>query len=444
MAQFRTSADLVSSVLRRCGENQDSTSNYYQQAIDYLNQIHHTVITGGSEFNLEVDEPWVWASARRPIVLEIQPAHTTGSVTLTQGSESGTFSSAPSSSLEGYYLKLNNGPEVYRIAQHTAASAAFELDAAFPQTTVTGQTFLALKLEYDLSDSYIVIDSSNDKLDFIESGTTVLTGTLVHGSYLPADLATAVAVALNAAGTHSNTYSASYDSLRKLFSATSALNGTGTPIFKPQGAGTNYYRSAWDTLGYDFENLTSAATQTAVYSLSAVTRLVQPARCYYVDGRNAGQQGIIPAVDQLILDRDYPLSRLVSGVPTAYAAVAEYPNGAHTVRFNKYPDRKMRVEFEYIPVPKDLKDSSASIPLIPRKFIRVLEYGAAFYILTDKRDSKAQTYFQIAQQTLQAMKKFNFNELKNTGRNYGNVIARRDLMCDRDRNPLYGYDKDVI
>jgi hypothetical protein len=437
----RTSADLVSSVLRRCGENSDSTSPYYQQAIDYLDQIHSTVITGGNEFNLEVDEPWVWARARKPLVLEIQPYYATGSVSLTQGSVSGTFSSAPSYSTSGYFLKLDSGPEIYRIAQHTASSTSFSLDAAFPQTTVTGATFKAFKLDYDLVNDYITIDSENDRLDFIESGTTVLTGAITQGVYSPSGLATAVAAALNSAGTHTNTYSCSYDTIQRLFTVTSNLGGTGTPIFQPQGAGTNYYRSAWNTLGFDYSNQTGASSYTSTYAHSTIVRLIGPARCYYGTSYNYGEsQGLVTGIDALSMEKNFPLSQVSAGTPTEFCVIREKSDGTQVIRLNKFTDRKMRFEVDHVAYPKSLLNNSASIPLIPRKFIRLLEFGATFYVLTDKRDAKAQSYYSLAQQTLQSMMKFNRKELERIGKNFGNIVARPDMVPDKRRYFLFGYD----
>lgn len=438
----KTTADLVSSVLRRCGENSDSSSPYYQQAIDYLDQIHNTVITGGSEFNLDVDEPWVWAKARRPLVLEIQPYYSTGSVSLTQGSSSGTFSAAPTISLEKYFLKLDSGPEVYRIASHAANSTGFSLDAAFPQTSATGATFKAFLLDYDLVNNYIVIDSENDTMDFIESGTTVLTATIAHGSYTPASLTNAVASALNSAGTHGNSYSVTYDSNQRLFTVTSNLGGSGSPVFQPQPISSNYYRSTWNTLGYDFLTLTGAGTYTGTYPHSTVIRLLGPARAYYGSFYNYGDvQGQVAGMDPLAFDNTNPLSGAKIGTPTNFAVIREKPDGTQTIRLNKFTDRRMRMEFEYVSVPKALQNNAMSIPLIPRKFIRVLEYGAAFYIMLDKRDQKADKYFTIAQQALQSMMKFNRKELERIGKNFGNVIARPDLMPDRSHSRLnnYGY-----
>ena len=240
------------------------TSPLQAAALLYLNQIHNTVITGGNELEVDVDESWIWARARRPLILNLNPPVTAGNVTLTLGSTAGTFSANPqvngaSASVEGWYLKPDNGPEIYRIIQHTSGATTFALDAAFPQTSYAS-TFHCFQLEYDLIPAYLVADNFNDTLDFIESGTTVLSGTITHGSYTPAGYATAVAAALNAAGTHGNTYSASYDTLQRLFTVTSALNGTGTPIFTLKGNGTNFYRSGWNELGFDY--LTQSGTGT--------------------------------------------------------------------------------------------------------------------------------------------------------------------------------------
>ncbi len=171
------------------------TSPLQPAALLYLNQIHNTIITGGNELEIDVDESWIWARARRPIVLQLNPPVTAGNVTLTQGSTAGTFSTLPTVngsnvSVEGWYLKPDNGPELYRITQHTSGQLTFAIDAAFPQTSYAS-TFHCFQLEYDLIPGYLIVDSYNDTVDFIESGTTVLTGTITHGTYTPAGFATA-------------------------------------------------------------------------------------------------------------------------------------------------------------------------------------------------------------------------------------------------------------
>lgn len=442
MSQFRTTADLVDSVLRRCGEliQAQGTSPYLQQAIDYLNQIHHTVIAGGAEFNVDIDEPWIWARARRPLLLELQPPYTTGSVSLTQDSTTGTLSVAPTVSLEGWFLKLNDSPDLFKIGTHSANSTAFTLDGAFTGATNASAVFTIMKLDYDAVSDYIVIDSQNDKLDFSIDGAATVTATITHGTYTPAALATEVAADLHTADS-ARVYTGSYDTSTRKFSITS--DRATSAQFCIFGAGTNYYRSGWNTLGFDFANTTNAATQVGAYAHSTIVRFTAPGRIYwgYSDGK-------IEGIDATAFDRDFPLNSVSQRVPSHFCVVRQKNDGTMVLRFNAYPDRKMRVEFEYVPVPKDLQNNVASIPLVPRQFSRILEYGAAAYLLTDKEDSKADSYFNIAKATLQGMMRANRTELEKMGMHFGQVIARPDLLPENNvRRRLgpygYGYDKGV-
>lgn len=453
MSNFRNTQDLLDGVLRRCGEitSDVGISPRTNQALLYLNQIHHNVISGGCELDIDVDENWPWARARHPIILQLNPAITSGTCALTYGSVTGSFSTAPqlqgsSISVEGWYLKPTSGPEVYRITTHTAGQTAFSLDAAYPQSTNSALSFYCYQLDYDLITQYVSVDKESDTLDFIEAGSTVKTASIAHGSYTPAAYATAVATALNAAGVLGNTYSCSYDSGKRLFTVTSNLTA-GSSVFAPQGATVNYYRSGWTTgLGFDFLNYTGAASYTGQYPLSSVIKLTQSARIYYGSSYFEGKSGQVSLIDPVRFDRDYPLVGIRAGAPDCFTIIREKADGTLTVRFNSYVwgntnVQAMRVEFDHISSPKDLQNNAFSVPILPRKFIRILEYGAAYYVLKDKSDAKAQDYLQIAQSTLQGMVKVNRKELEKAGRNFGNVIARPDLTSGRNfRRNLYGYD----
>lgn len=456
MANFRTTPDILDGVLRRCGEitSDQGISPRTTAALLYLNQIHSNLVIGGSELNTDVDEPWVWAKSRRPTIIQLNPAITSGTCSLTYGSQTGAFSTAPqvngsNVSVQGWFLKLQTGPELYKVATHSSGSTAFQLDAAFPQLTNAAANFTLFQLDYDVVASYLIVDSENATLDFIESGTTVLTATIASGSYTPAALATAVAVALNAAGTHGNTYACTYDSNLRLFTVSSALNGTGTPIFTIKGTSANYYRSGWSKeLGFDYLDSSGSASYTGAYPLSTIVRLPQPARVYY--GANfwtSASPGQINLVDPQAFDEQNPLVSIQGGIPETFTIIREKQDGTLTVRFNRYPtvttgSQGVRVEFEHIPYAKDLQNNSASIPLIPRKFIHILEYGAAYYLLNDMSDQRAQTYLALAQKLLEGMMKTNRKELEKAGRNFGTVIARQDMMpsLGRRRMNLYGYD----
>lgn len=450
MSNFRTTADLLDGVLRRCGEltSDLGTSSLQPAALLYLNQLHQTIIAGGNELETDIDESWIWARARRPIIVNLNPPITAGSVTLTLGSTAGTFSTAPqlnssNVSVEGWYLRADNGPEIYRIVQHTSGNTTFALDGAFPQTSYAS-TYHCFQLEYELVPAYIAVDQYNDTIDFIESGTTVLSGTITHGSYSPSALATAAAAALNAAGTHGNTYSASYDSIQRLFTVTSNLLGSGTPIFTVKGNGTNFYRTGWNELGMDYLTQSGSASYVGIYPLGASARITQAARSYY--GYQFGyssDSGQVCNLDPLAFDRQYPLIDIQQGSPQYFCLSGEKAiDGKLSVRFNKYPAKAMRVEFEHVPYPKDLQNNAQSIPRIPKKFLRVLEFGASYYLSLDKTSDKAQVWLGIAQQMLKAMMKANRTDLQKASKNFGSVIARPDLMPEKSyrRTNIYGYD----
>lgn len=421
MSQFRSTADLVDSVLRRCGELTNGTSSFETQALDYLNHIHHAIINGGTEFDVEVDEPWVWARRARPIILELQPSLETGTVSLTQGSEAGTFSSAPAYSVEGWFLRISNRSEVFRIASHTASNTAFELDSAYTEDTGATLTYTCFKLDYTVTDSYIVINDENNKLDFIKTGSTELTTTLTAGAYTPADLATHVASALTttAAGP---TITCTYSAVTRKFTVGS--NGAGSTILSLQaGTGTNVAQSGWRTLGFDDSNGTGALTYTSTYALSGINRLVEPFRIH-----QSTREGNIFGLDAVGFQKNYPLNAITEGVPTRFSVIREQPDGTITVRFNSYPTDKTRVEAEHIPVPRDLKDTVGSVPVIPRKFIHTLEYGATYYLMLDKSDKRAQNYASLAAAKLKAMQKQNRKELIRASKNFGQTISRRDML----------------
>jgi len=431
LAQFRNTADIMDLVLRNAGELTDGTSSYEAQTLDALNQVHQTIINGGNEFDTDIDEVWNWAKARHPIILELLPALETGTVSLTQGSELGTFSSAPTDSQAGHFLKITNRATYYRIASHVAGATAFDLDATYADDTGATLSFQSIKLDYDLVAPYIIIDDENDKIDFEETVATELTATLTKGSYLPADLATEVDTQLTAAGASAFTVTFSADTRK--FTLTSDLAGGGS-TFKLLGAtGTNAGRSALIPLGYDHEDRATAATHVSVYVLSSIVRFIEPLTVFRANtstrtqlGGSGDLGGNIFSVDEITFQKDYPLVSLVEGVPLRFTIVREKPDGTITIRFSSYPREKTRVEVPHIEVPRDLKDNVASVPLIPRKFVQILEYGATFYILLQKNDTKAQSYASLAKEKLAAMMKQNQKELMRSGKNFGTVIPRRD------------------
>jgi len=423
LAQFRTTADLLDSILRRSGEVTDGTSDLEADALEYLNRVHHSIIAGGNEFDVEVDEPWIWARAKRPMVLELQPAYSTGTVSLTLGSEIGAFLSAPAYSVEGWFLRMEGRNAIYRIAEHTAGATAFQIDGAYAEATGATQTFKAFKLDYVIEPSYLIVDAGNNKIQFEEAALTPLTATLASGSYTPADLAVEIKTKLDVAG--ANTYTVSYNSLSKKFTLLSDLGAGIFSLLFVTGSLTS--TSAHILLGYDDLDYTGAASYEGVYRLNGVSRMIEPFRIYGLVG-DLSRYGSIDSIDPITMQKRFPLTRAEEGTPQRFAKIAEDSEGNISVRFDKYPKNKTRIEIEYIPVPRDLQDNTVSRPIFPRKYTEILEYGAAFYILIDKEDSKSTGFAQLSKSKLSAMRHQNRSELERTSQDFGQITPRPDLI----------------
>ena len=451
---FRNTPDLLDGVLRRCGEltTSQGVSPRLDSALLYLNQIHHTMVTGGNELNLDIDEPWIWARARQPIVIQLNPSITSGTVSLTQGSANGTFNVAPqvngvNASVENWHIRPVGFPEIYRIASHTSGSTSFTIDAPYPQVTNSSLNFAAFQIDYDLVSSTINIDKYNDTFNFSEDQVLDATrATVTHGAYTPGDLATAIAAAMTAVSRHGNTYTGVYSPDYRMFTFSSDFKNSS--IFTILGGNTpnnpigfvGSFRTGWDTVGFDYTNLIGSSSYLSTYPFKSIIRLSQPARVYYGTqffwGQGSGQVGNL---DVVAFDRQYPLLDLKMGTPEHFCVIEEKRaallTGALKVRFNKYlsTTQNMRVEFDYIPQPKDLYNNGASFPLLPRKFVRILEFGASYYLCVDKEDSRQGQYLQLAQQGLQAMMRLNRREMERSGTDWGQVIARPDLVPEKKR-----------
>ena len=439
MAQFRSTADILDLALESAGEVTNGNSSYETQALNYLNRVHFAIVAGGTiplgkDMTVEIDEVWPWATSVRPLVLELQPKYETGTVALTLGSEAGTFSAAPSYSVAGWYLSVVGRDEVFRIASHTAGATAFELDAAYPDATVTASSFLVAKLDYELVPDYLVIDSTNNKIQFQKAASTPLTGTLTAGSYTPSALATHVASVITAA-IGGPTVTGAYSAVTKFFTLTSDL--AGATLFQIIGNGSQAKYSAHRLLGYDDITTTSAAAQTSVYVLGGIARLVEPIKI----SKGTTGPGSIFGVDSETMQRDYPLRSIREGYPDRFCVLSENADGILSVRMNAFPSEKTRIEIEYIPVPHDLKDDATSVPLIPRKHSDVLEDAVAFYLAFLKSDDKAPAFAALVAGKLNAMVSQNQGSLLSTGEHYGQIIPRRDLTRRRrSRSSLFGSD----
>lgn len=416
MSQFRTTADILDEVLQKAGEVTNGNSPFETIALTYLNKAHHAIIGGGSIFNLEVDEPWVWARARTPIVLEMETAYITGSASCTTGSPNITFSSAPAASLEGWHFQVNNKATVYKIQQHTAANTAAQLDSGFINTT-GAYGFRAFKLDYEIMPGYMYVDNTNDYVDFGETANTTLSATLTHGSYTPANLMSHIATRLSATGTAS--WTGAYDSVLKQYNVTCSVAS------KLYGIGPNRRRSGLQLLGLDRLNHTSSSSYTSAYTPNSISRLIEPFKIF----TSELSEPFIYSTDPIRMQQDFPIAQVSQCVPSRFVRLTEENDGTVWVRFNNYPGEKLKVMIDWIPTPIDLQDNAASFPKIPRGDIDVLIHAAAAYIAFDKEDSKFDGFIKLTGSGLQAMKKKNHALLQRTGESFGQIVPRSDLVA---------------
>jgi hypothetical protein len=133
-------------------------------------------------------------------------------------------------------------------------------------------------------------------------------------------------------------------------------------------------------------------------------------------------------IDQNTYSREFPLARLYEGTPDRFCGISETPNGLWKIRINSSIAEgftPVRAEVNFIPPARKLIDNTNCFPAVPGNYAEFLVYGAAYFLLMDKSDSKAQTYFQLAQQTLKAMVADNRKNMSTAGLNFGKIVPRR-------------------
>lgn len=158
------------------------------------------------------------------------------------------------------------------------------------------------------------------------------------------------------------------------------------------------------------------------YTLAAgLMRLIGP--MHSQRAQIEGGRGEIEGVQKDRFDRDFPSYRVISGVPTNFTQIGEV-EGLVTVRFNASAPQDTRIEYDYIPIPSDLTDSSSNFPLIPREHRILLQHGATFMLMNDKNDTRMAEYAELTKGAVMALVGTVKAEKMITNKNYGKMIAR--------------------
>jgi hypothetical protein len=153
MANLTTSADILTDALFRCGEPTDGTSDFDSQALIHLNRAYREIWMGGQVFDPNINEVWWWLKAETTIIM--QPVFKTGTIAVTQNNATVTFSSAPSDSKAGWFFKVDDWNDVFKISTHTAGNTSATLDTVYTGDTDATASFKVMKLEYDMPSDFM-------------------------------------------------------------------------------------------------------------------------------------------------------------------------------------------------------------------------------------------------------------------------------------------------
>lgn len=100
----------------------------------------------------------LWSFMMKEEIVQTVTDITTGTVTISAGASTGTFSSAPTVSVQDRYIQVSTSNDWYQITSHTASSTSFTISPAFVGTsTLTAGTYTVRKLLYTTTTPLISI-----------------------------------------------------------------------------------------------------------------------------------------------------------------------------------------------------------------------------------------------------------------------------------------------
>lgn len=158
MANFEFTSDILFDVLDRASEPTDGSSDFVDQALTYINRAYQAIALGGSEFAPQINETWWWLKKADPGILTIKRPIFNGTVLVTEGSTSITFSVSHTEDLLGRHFKIDDHEDVFKISAHGGGTAA-TLDSIYTGLTNAAASYKAMKLIYSLATDVLYITS---------------------------------------------------------------------------------------------------------------------------------------------------------------------------------------------------------------------------------------------------------------------------------------------
>lgn len=403
--------------------------------------MHKGVISGGNLFGTEVAESWTWAESKAPLGIMLQPIHTnTASINLTASVSLFDIPEDAGSNqlqLQDWYMSIDGYSDMYLVVRHATGSQSLYVDIPISNVPSGDYSVSFYKTDYKLSyanstnsnaDSiYMVIDSSNYIIPITVSND-VYNVYLTRGTYTRTAFETHVSSAVTS---YTASSGLSFTVTEAPFMGGRKFTISADGVFSINFVGQTEFTDP-SLLGLEYEDYTSVDNAiSSVYPITpSILRISGPINTHRetpVYGQAAKDASKIFMLDKNTFEREFPLSRLARGIPTKFCITQQSPFGDMTLRFNSLVDEKVRVELNYIKMPRNLKDETSDFPLVPPPYTKFLVYGAAYFLLMDKSDSKAQQYFSMAQVQLKAMVNDNRKGLSLSGQNYGRLIPRANI-----------------
>jgi hypothetical protein len=181
------------------------------------------------------------------------------------------------------------------------------------------------------------------------------------------------------------------------------------------------------------QNGTGATAYKLDYTLTqsaGILRLTTPMRLFQIQSKI--YDGEIVGSNMAAMRREFPIAFLQTRYPDRFSIKSQDSTAkSMVISINTNPLDNARVEYDFIPFPTPLTDSSSSFPVVPLQHLMVLAYGVAYYILQNKKDDRAQTYFQLASTGLISMVKAEKKQRVDTNRERGRLVPRQDLLKRR-------------
>jgi hypothetical protein len=119
----------------------------------------------------EIAGTWDWPFLRKLDIIQTVADYTTGTVSVSSGGTTITFSAGPSVSLANRFIKFSSTDNWYQITAHTASALTATIDPAYgPSSALSSGTFTVRKIYYGIDST---MDNISDVKLSIDSGRLI-------------------------------------------------------------------------------------------------------------------------------------------------------------------------------------------------------------------------------------------------------------------------------